>query len=133
MLEAFQAFLLGQGGVLAMGDDGADDEATRQMRTVTRVITESPALLARERQVMARYEDALASLIAADVGAGPEAVEPRAAANALVGLHRALIAYVRERVAGGASASQIRRGVRTQAKRAFARLEDGLGEYAVKA
>ena len=48
-------------------------------------------------------------------------------------LHRALIGYVRERVAAGASASQIRRGVRAQAKRAFARLEDGLGEYAVKA
>jgi AcrR family transcriptional regulator len=133
VLEAFRAFLLGQGGVLAMGDDGADDEATRQMRTVTRVITESPALLARERQVMARYEEALASLIAAEVGAGRDAVEPRAVANALVGLHRALIGYVRERVAAGASASQIRRGVRAQAKRAFARLEAGLGEYAVKA
>ncbi len=129
VLEAFRAFLLGQGGVLAIGDD---DEATRQMRTVTRVITESPALLARERQVTSRYEEALAGLIAAEVGAAADAVEPRAAANALVGVHRALIAYVRERVAVGASASQIRRGVRAQAKRAFARLEDGLGEYAVK-
>jgi AcrR family transcriptional regulator len=128
VLEAFRAFLLGQGGVLAIGDD---DEATRQMRTVTRVITESPALLARERQVMSRYEQALAKLIAAEVGAGADAVEPRAVANALVGLHRALIAYVRERVVAGASASQIRRGVRAQAKRAFARLGDGLGGYAV--
>src|SRR4051794_10522976 len=68
-LEAFRAFLLGQGGVLAIGDD---DEATRQMRTVTRVITESPALLARERQVMSRYEQALARLIAAEVGAGAD-------------------------------------------------------------
>jgi AcrR family transcriptional regulator len=129
VLAAFRDFLLGQGGVLAIGDD---DEATRQMRTVTRVITESPALLARERQVMSRYEEALAAMITAEVGAAADAVEPRAAANALLGLHRALIAYVRERVAAGASASQIRRGVRAQAKRAFARLDDGLGEYAVK-
>ena len=34
---------------------GGDDEATEQLRTITRVITESPALLARERQVFAGY------------------------------------------------------------------------------
>src|SRR5919109_2540878 len=44
VLTAFAGFLLGQGGVLSMEDDEA---ATEQVRTVTRVITESPALLAR--------------------------------------------------------------------------------------
>ena len=131
VLAAFRGFLLGQGGVLAMGK-AQDEEATRQLRTVTRVITESPALLARERQVMSRYEEALAALIADEIGARPDAVEPRAVANSLLGLHRALIAYVRDRVAAGERASQIRRGVRLQAKRAFAQLESGLGEYAVK-
>src|SRR4051812_37855231 len=43
---AFAEFLLGRGGVLAMSNDGDDDEATRQIATITRVITESPALLA---------------------------------------------------------------------------------------
>ena len=104
------------------------------MRTVTRVITESPALLARERQVIVTLRGGARR---PDRGRGRcrgrTRSSPAPSRTPCVGLHRALIAYVRERVAVGASASQIRRGVRAQAKRAFARLEDGLGEYAVKA
>src|SRR3954452_13791250 len=51
VLAAFRAFLFGQRGVFAMDVPGGEEEATRQIRTITRVITESPALLARERQV----------------------------------------------------------------------------------
>src|SRR3954454_18963520 len=50
ILAAFRGFLLDQGGVLTMrGPGGGDAEATEQLQTVTRVITNSPALLARER------------------------------------------------------------------------------------
>jgi AcrR family transcriptional regulator len=132
VIAAFRGFLLSQGGVLAIKAGGGDDEATRQLRTVTRVITESPALLARERQVISRYEEALAALLAEETGVGARAVEPRAVANALLGVHRALIVYVRERALAGARASEIRRGVRAEARRAFAELERGLGDYAVK-
>src|SRR3954454_15056521 len=48
VLAAFAAFLLGRGGVLAVNAPGDDREATAQIQTITRVITESPALLARE-------------------------------------------------------------------------------------
>src|SRR5919109_2003688 len=41
VLEAFSGFLLGQGGVLTMDAPEADE----QLRTITRIITESPALL----------------------------------------------------------------------------------------
>src|SRR3954470_8021634 len=51
VLSAFAGFILGQEGVLAMNAPGGDREATARIRTITRVITESPALLARERQV----------------------------------------------------------------------------------
>ena len=54
-------------------------------------------------------------------------------ATALLGVHRALIDYVGERALAGAPASRIGREVRAHAKRAFARLERGLGDYAVKA
>ena len=54
VLAAFRDFLLVQRGVLAMKAPDGDDEATEQVRTITRVITESPALLARERQVFDR-------------------------------------------------------------------------------
>jgi len=71
-------------------------------------------------------------LIADESRSSPHAVEPRVAANALLGVHRALIDYVRERTLAGAGAATIGRGVRAEAKRAFARLERGLDGYAVK-
>jgi len=130
-LAAFKGFLMERGGVLQMGA-GDDAEATRQLRTVTRVITESPALLARERQVMDRYEETLAGLLAQETGAPPDAAEPRAAANALLGVHRSLIGYVRARTLAGATAGELAREIRGQAKAAFARLEAGLGAYAIR-
>jgi len=131
-LAAFRRFLMRRGGVLQMGDTGDDTEATRQLRTVTRVITESPALLARERQVMGRYEETLAELLAVETGAAPDAAEPRAAANALLGVHRSLIGYVRARTLEGATAGELAREIRAQADAAFARLEAGLGAYAIR-
>jgi hypothetical protein len=115
-----------------MGEAGQDEEATRQLRTVTRVITESPALLARERQVMARYEVALAGLLATETGAAPDAAEPNAVANALLGVHRSLIGYVRVRTLAGATAAEVAREIPVQAEAAFVRLEAGLGDYAVR-
>jgi MftR C-terminal domain len=111
---------------------GGDAEATRQLQTITRVITESPALLARERQVFDRYAEALAALIADETGSAPDDVEPRTVANALLGVHRALIDYSRQRALAGAPASRIARELRAQARQAFARLERGLGQYAAK-
>jgi len=129
VLDAFGRFLLQPRGVLALGDSG---DATEQLLTITRVITESPALLARERQVFARYTEALAALLAEETGAPPGSVEPVVAATALLGAHRALIDYVRRRTLAGDSASAIGHGVRAEAKRALKLLEGGLGDYARK-
>jgi AcrR family transcriptional regulator len=128
VLTAFGRFVMGQQGVLA----GGGREAAEQVRTITRVITESPALLARERQVLARYADSLALLIAEDTGADADAVEPHVVAHALIGTHRSLIDHVRRRSLAGAQAAEIAREVRAQAERALALLDRGLGEYAVK-
>jgi AcrR family transcriptional regulator len=126
MIAAFGDFLLQPRGVFALEDT---DAATEQLRTVTRVITASPALLARERQIFARYTESLADLIAEETGAAPDDVEPRAAAGALLAVHRALIDYVRRKTIAGASAHAIARGLRAQAKQALALLEHGLGDY----
>ena len=132
VLDAFRVFVLRPRGVLAMEGGGDGAEATERLREITRVITESPALLARERQVFARYTASLAGLIAEETGARPENVEPRVAANALIGAHRSLIEFVRARVAAGKSASAIARELRTEGRRAFALLEGGFGGYGVK-
>ena len=129
---AVRGFLMAQRGVLAMEAPGGDEEATQQLRTVTRVITDSPALLARERQVFAQYAEALAGLIGKETDARPGAIEPQVVANLLLGVHRALIDYVRARALAGATASQVAREVRARAKRAFELLEDGIGDYGVR-
>ena len=126
-LAAFRRFLLTPQGVFALSPGR---EADDQLRTVTRVITQSPALLARERQVLARYTDALAELLAAETGVDADDLEPRAAAHALIGVHRSLIEYVRHRVAAGATAAEIGPELQSQAGRALALLEGGLGAYA---
>src|SRR3954471_3388136 len=127
VLAAFRRFLLQPQGVFAL-EDGA--EADAQLRTVTRVITESPALLARERQVLARYTDALAQLLAEETGVDAGDLEPRAAAHALVGVHRSLIEYVRRRVAADATAAEIGTELEDQVRRGLALVERGLGAYA---
>jgi AcrR family transcriptional regulator len=132
VLAAFRDFMLKQRGVFDFKAAGGDEEATERIRTVTHVIIESPALLARERQVFAEYSRSLAALIAEETGAPPDAVVPVAVANALIGVHRSLIDYVRERAMAGTRASQIARGVRTQAKLAFGQLEEGLADFAVR-
>jgi AcrR family transcriptional regulator len=132
VLAAFRDFMLVERGVFDMKAAGGDDEATERVRTITRVITESPALLARERQVFDEYSSSLAALIAEETGAVAGDVLPAAVANALIGVHRSLIDYVRERTMAGARASQISRGVRAQAKTAFAQLEEGLADFAVR-
>jgi AcrR family transcriptional regulator len=129
VLDAFAGFLLGQGGVLAMGAPGGDADATEQVRTITRVITGSPSLLARERQVFEHYARALAALLAQETGARDGDVLPQIVANALLGLHRALIDHVRELALAGEPAARIRRSVRAQAERGFAQLAGGLGDF----
>jgi AcrR family transcriptional regulator len=127
-LDAFADFMLEARGVLAF-DSTRDPEATEQLRTITRVITESPALLARERQVFARYAASLAALLAEETGAKPDDLRPRVAAGARIGLHRSLIDYSRTRILAGGSGARLTREIRAQAQHALELLEGGLGDY----
>src|ERR1700745_2968601 len=52
-LAAFRRALLEEGGLLGQAEAG-DEEALTRLRTVNRVIAESPALLAREQQSLTR-------------------------------------------------------------------------------
>jgi AcrR family transcriptional regulator len=125
-LQAFGRFVLQPRGLLAAKD------ADEQLRAITRTIAESPALLAREEQIFLRYTRSLASLLAAETGAKPDDVEPWVAANALMGVHRGLIAYVRRRVLAGRRNPRLARDVRAQGERALALLDAGLGRYTIK-
>src|SRR5438132_1216846 len=52
--------------------------------------------------------------------------------NALMGVQRALVGYVHASVLGGRQGPKLAADVRARGKRAFALLERGLGDYAVK-
>ncbi len=64
-------------------------EALVWLRTVSRIIADSPALVAREQQAMSRTADCLAALLAAETGAAASDLGPQVAANALMGIQRA--------------------------------------------
>jgi AcrR family transcriptional regulator len=128
VLAAFGRFVREPRGMLGKHDA----EARKRLAALTRMITESPALLAREQQVFAGYTASLAALIADETGAGEADVEPWVAANALMGVHRALIDYSRRRIVQGARHPTLARDVRAQADRALALLEHGLGGYAIR-
>jgi AcrR family transcriptional regulator len=129
VLAAFRRFLLAQRGLL--GQSG-DDDAREQLGSIARMIVSSPALLAREQRIFAGYTASLAALIADEQGAGEDAIEPRVAANALIGVHRALIDLARGLIVADAPPERIADAVRTEADRAFELLAQGLSDYAVR-
>src|SRR6266496_3473735 len=87
-----------------------------------RFVTEPRGLLAADDAA------ALAALIAEETQARPDDIAPWVAANAMIGLHKALVDHVRRRVlAGERDRARIARGLRAQARQAVALLEHGLG------
>jgi AcrR family transcriptional regulator len=110
----------------------AAEETAPVIAKAALLIKASAALQAREREVVARYTNMLADLLAAETGVAADAVEPWAVANALMGTHRAVVAYVRSRALAGSHGRQLARDARAQAIRGFARLERGLADYAVR-
>jgi AcrR family transcriptional regulator len=125
-VEAFRRRLL----------EGADGLAIKArvdaIRKAGQTISASPALVARERDIVDRYMRQLAAVLADETGASPDDVEPLAAAGALMVVHRMLVDHVRKSVLAGRRGSELVEDFRSQARKAFRRLEHGLGDYAVK-
>ena len=131
VLAAFRRALMDEGGLLTQVEAG-DAEALTRLRTVNRVIADSPALLAREQQAITRNAAAVAALLAAEAGTPAGDLRPQVAANALLGLHRALIDYVRRRVLADDEPRGLAADIRRLTTEAFVLLENGLRDYAAK-
>jgi hypothetical protein len=69
-------------------------------------------------------------LLLAEAGPPHDPVTARVAANALLGVHRALIDYLRGRVLSADRPERLAADVHQQADRAFTLLENGLADYA---
>jgi AcrR family transcriptional regulator len=125
-LSAFRRFVL----------DGtkrlAGEEVAPVIENAARIIGASPSLQAREREIVALATDALAKLIAEEAATDDPDVEAWAAANALMGVQRALVADVRARILADQRGARLAKHARSEATRGFARLETGLRDYALK-
>jgi AcrR family transcriptional regulator len=110
----------------------AADEVADLIAQATRVISASPALQAREQEIVGAHTRSLAALIAEETRAGPDDAESLTVANALMGAQRALVEHVRAKVVAGLRGPKLAAEAKSQGKRAFARLERGLGDYAIK-
>jgi AcrR family transcriptional regulator len=124
VIGAFGRFLTTPRGLLA-----ADPEQVEQLAAITRVITESPALLAREQQIYAKYTDALAKLLAIETDASPGDPEPWVVAHTLIGLHQAAVDYSRREILAGTRNPTLARRVRRQTQQALKLLSNGLADY----
>jgi len=128
IVAAFGRFVLQPRGFLA----APDEESVRYLIAVAKMIPASPALLARERQILDRYTASLAALIAADTAAVPGDLRPEAVARALIGTHQTLIELVRRRLAEGpVDPADVAREVVARGRQALALLEQGLAGYGV--
>ena len=129
IVAAFGQFVLQPRGFLAE----PDEDAVRYLIAVANMIAASPALLARERDILDQYTESLAALIAEGTAAEPGDLRPWVVARALIGIHQSLIQLVRRRVAEGpVNAADVAREVVTRGRQALEQLEQGLAGYGAK-
>jgi len=93
--------------------------------TFARIIEESPALQAKELEVMARLTEALAEAIRTELGV--PAIDAHIAANMLVGVHWQLFRNARAQALAGRQGPAAVRRLRSDLDRAYRLLENGLG------
>jgi AcrR family transcriptional regulator len=128
VISAFSRFVLDMRGLLG----SREPDAAERLAAISRVITESPELLAREGEILAQYTHALAALIAEETRAAADDITAWAAANALMGVSRALRDRVRRGVLAGTPNARLARDIRSQGERALTQLKLGLDDYAIK-
>jgi AcrR family transcriptional regulator len=91
----------------------------------SRMIAESPALQAKETEVMAQFTDHLAATIHEELGVHPS--DAQIAANLLMSVHWQFFRNAREQALAGRSGPTAVRHLRRDLDRAYRLLEHGLG------
>ena len=129
IVTAFARFVLRSRGFLG----APDEDSARFLIAVSKMIAASPALRAREREILARYTSSLADLIAEDTAADPDDLRPWVVARALIGTHQSLIEFVRRHLADEAvDHVGLAREVWARGREALDLLEQGLAGYGAK-
>jgi len=124
--KAFFKFALEPRGLLA----ASDGEAASYLAEIAKMITASPALQSRQREILARYTASLAAFIAEDTGAEPDDLRPSVVAQALIGAHQSLIEFIHRRLLEGpADTVRLAGQVKSLGRDVFDLLERGLADY----
>lgn len=93
--------------------------------TFARIIEESPALQAKELEIMGRFADVLATTLQSELGV--KELDARIAANALVSVQWQIFRNARRTALEGRHGPAAERRLRSDLNRAYALLEHGLG------
>jgi AcrR family transcriptional regulator len=125
VLAAFSRFFADSSPALAA-------RSSEAARVGARIISDSVTLRTREREIIEAHTRSLAALIAEEAKAAPGDIEPWVTANALMGVHRAMLDRTRRGVLDGLTGEDLARDVLSQAELAFARLGRGFADYAVR-
>ncbi|WP_152365743.1 TetR/AcrR family transcriptional regulator [Microlunatus speluncae] len=108
----------------------AEVEIRRRAARIAELVAGSPALRAREREILARFADRIGAQLAAEVGARPGDLRPTVVANAVIAVHQAVLAEYRAGLPGAESAAALSRRMLRAAAEAFDFLAAGLSTYA---
>ena len=109
-----------------------DPRAAEAVASAARLIAASRTLQNRERAVLAEQTRALADVLAEGPEPNDNRVEGLVAANALMGVHAALLEHVRVLALRGLRGTELTQAMEAEVVRAFDRLERGLRDYAIK-
>lgn len=128
VLEALSAFLL----QAYSGGFPRRPAIQRRAVTMATLVASSPALRAREREILARYAGRLRDQLAVELGAQAGDLRPAVAANAMIGVHQAVIAGYRQGLLDHEPAAALSRRMHAAAEGAFDLLADGLAGFAAQ-
>lgn len=97
---------------------------------MARLVSASPSLREREGEIYDHIARGLAEVIRDETGADPADCRPYAAAEALLGVSRAVMESARRLVLDGTGGRALGDALRCELERGYALLERGLGAYA---
>ncbi|MEU7986361.1 TetR family transcriptional regulator [Streptosporangium canum] len=97
-----------------------------------RMVSASPALVARVREMDDLRTDSLTRTLADEAGADPDDLTPALVAGQICATLRTLTAYAVRRMLAGESVAAVTPDLREQADHAFRLLESGIGGYRVR-
>ena len=110
----------------------ADPSTAATIARGATLIADSATLQSRQRDIVARYVEDLARLLAEESGVPADSAGPRVVATALLAAHQAAVARAHIGILDGRRGRRLVAEVRAEADAAFAVLERGLGDFAIR-